>query len=54
MKGKIRDVNLRLNDLQHTFPDDVHVLLVGPGGQTAIDGVGGRADRRRGRDAAAG
>jgi subtilisin-like proprotein convertase family protein len=36
LKGTIRDVNLVLNNLQHTDPDDVQVLLVGPRGQTAI------------------
>ncbi len=35
-KGRIRDVNVRLNGLQHTWPNDVQVLLVGPQGQTAI------------------
>jgi subtilisin-like proprotein convertase family protein len=35
-KGKIRDVDVRLNDLQHLYPSDVQVLLVGPNGQTAI------------------
>jgi subtilisin-like proprotein convertase family protein len=42
-KGKIRDVNVRLNDFQHPFPSDVQVLLVGPQGQTAIltSGSGG-------------
>lgn len=36
LKGKIRDVNLTLKNLTHDYPDVVHVLLVGPGGQTAI------------------
>jgi subtilisin-like proprotein convertase family protein len=35
-KGRIRDVNVRLNDIDHPFPDDVQMLLVGPEGQTAI------------------
>lgn len=35
-KGKIRDVNVRLNAFTHFYPDDVQVLLVGPDGQTAI------------------
>lgn len=34
--AKIRDVNVRLNNLSHRFPDDVQVLLVGPRGRTAI------------------
>jgi subtilisin-like proprotein convertase family protein len=36
LKGRIRDVNLRLNSFSHERPLDVEVLLVGPGGQTAI------------------
>ena len=46
LRGTIRDVNVRLNDLTHTFPSDVQVLLVGPDGQTAIvmAVVGGAAD----------
>jgi subtilisin-like proprotein convertase family protein len=36
LKGKIRDVNLRLNRLTHTSAEDVQVLLVGPSGQTAM------------------
>ncbi len=35
-QGTIRDVDLTLKSFGHTFPDDVEVLLVGPGGQTAI------------------
>jgi subtilisin-like proprotein convertase family protein len=44
LRGTIRDVNVRLNTLTHTWPQDVAVLLVGPGGQTAIvmARVGGR------------
>ncbi len=44
--GKIRDINVTLNNLTHAFPDDVEVLLVGPRGQTAIvmAHVGGRDD----------
>jgi large repetitive protein len=33
---RIRDVNLKLIGLSHTWPDDVGVLLVGPRGQTAL------------------
>ena len=29
-------VRVRLNGLSHTFPDDIRVLLVGPGGQSAV------------------
>jgi subtilisin-like proprotein convertase family protein len=36
LKGEIRDVNLRLNGLDHPYVDEVEVLLVGPRGQTAI------------------
>jgi subtilisin-like proprotein convertase family protein len=35
-EGRIRDVNLKLIGLSHTWPDDVGVLLVGPRGQTAL------------------
>jgi hypothetical protein len=44
--GTITDVNATLTGLTHGFPDDVDVLVVGPGGQTTIlmadtgDGVG--------------
>jgi subtilisin-like proprotein convertase family protein len=46
LKGEIRDVDLRLNGFTHSFPSDVDVLLVGPGGQTAIvmANVGGAGD----------
>jgi subtilisin-like proprotein convertase family protein len=45
-RGKISDVNLSLNNLSHTFPDDVDVLLVGPRGQNAVvmSDVGGGTD----------
>ncbi len=36
LKGKIRDVNVRLTDLAYTHSADLEALLVGPGGQTAI------------------
>ena len=36
LKGKIRDVNVRLTNLDHARPDDLEMLLVGPQGQTAI------------------
>ena len=29
-------VTVKLNSLSHTFPNDIDVLLVGPGGQTAV------------------
>ena len=35
-KSRIRDINGRLSNLEHLYPDDVQVLLVGPRGQTAI------------------
>jgi subtilisin-like proprotein convertase family protein len=34
--GRIRDVNVRLTDIQHRYPRDLEVLLVGPGGRTAV------------------
>ena len=39
----ILDINVVLNGLRHTFPTDIGVLLVGPGGQKVVlmDGVGG-------------
>lgn len=35
-KGKIQDVDLRLNDFSHTIASDVDILLVSPGGRSAI------------------
>jgi subtilisin-like proprotein convertase family protein len=35
-KGSIRNVNVKLNNFSHTFPDDVDVMLVGPTGQAVI------------------
>jgi subtilisin-like proprotein convertase family protein len=35
-KGRIRDVNVRLIGLTHQVANEVDVMLVGPGGQTAI------------------
>jgi len=45
-QGTIRDVNLRLNNYSHTFPDDVDVLLVSPTGRNAVlmSDVGGGSD----------
>jgi hypothetical protein len=39
----ILDLNIVLNGFSHTFPSDVGVLLVGPGGQKVVlmDGAGG-------------
>ncbi len=34
--GTITKVTVRLNCICHTFPDDIDILLVGPGGQDAI------------------
>jgi hypothetical protein len=44
--GNITDVNVTLFGLAHTGPDDIDVLLLGPGGQNAIimSDVGGTAD----------
>ena len=37
MSGAITDVNVQLNGLSHTYPDDIDMLLVSPdGGQNAI------------------
>ena len=46
LNGPIRDVNLRLNNYIHTYPDDVQILLVGPDGQTAhvMGNVGGSGE----------
>ena len=46
MRGSIRDVNVRLNTFTATYPHDLQVLLVGPGGKTAIlmAYVGGGSD----------
>lgn len=46
MTGTITKVEVALNNLSHTFPDDVDVLLVGPGGQRAIlmSDAGGSSD----------
>ena len=32
LSGTVTDVNVRLNGLTHTFPDDIGLLLVGPSG----------------------
>jgi subtilisin-like proprotein convertase family protein len=39
----ILDINVAINGLSHTFPSDVGILLVGPGGQKVVlmDGAGG-------------
>jgi len=46
LTGTVTDVNVTLTGLSHTFPDDVAVLLVGPGGQSTIlmGDSGGSAD----------
>lgn len=43
-KAKVTDVNLTLRGFSHSFPADVDVLLVAPGGRNAIvmDEVGGK------------
>ena len=35
VSGKVTDVNVRLDDLSHGYPEDVDLLLVGPAGQQA-------------------
>ncbi len=46
LQGTIQKVTVTLNNISHTFPDDVDVLLVGPGGQKALlmSDVGGGSD----------
>lgn len=34
--GTVTKLTVKLNNLSHTFPDDIDVMLVGPGGQNAI------------------
>ena len=44
LSGAISDVNVNLTGLSHTFPADIDMLLVSPGGQNAIfmsDAAGG-------------
>ena len=36
MSGAISDVNVQINGLTHTYPDDIDMLLVSPDGQNAI------------------
>ena len=36
LSGVLLDVNVILSNVGHTWPDDVDVLLVGPGGETAM------------------
>lgn len=36
MTGVITDVNVTLTNINHGFPNDIDVLLVGPGGQSVI------------------
>jgi hypothetical protein len=45
LSGTITDVNATLKGVNHTFPDDISVLLVGPGGKTVMlmSDVGGSA-----------
>jgi subtilisin-like proprotein convertase family protein len=43
LTAPILDLNVVINGLSHTFPSDIGILLVGPGGQKVVlmDGVGG-------------
>ena len=34
--GTVSDVNVNINGLTHTYPDDIDMLLVSPDGQNAI------------------
>ena len=44
--GQVRGITVTLYSLQHTYPGDLEVLLVGPGGQSAVlmANVGGGVD----------
>jgi probable HAF family extracellular repeat protein len=46
LAGNVARVTVKLNNFNHAFPDDVDILLVGPGGQNAIilSDVGGAPD----------
>ncbi|MEZ5285745.1 MAG: Ig-like domain-containing protein [Vicinamibacterales bacterium] len=46
LSGTIDDVSITLNDLTHTYPEDLDMLLVGPGGQAVMfmSDVGGWND----------
>ena len=46
LSGTITDLNVTLKGINHTFPDDIEALLVGPGGQKVMlmSDVGGGAD----------
>lgn len=35
-EGIVTDVNVRIRNLSHDFPDDADILLTGPGGQSAL------------------
>jgi subtilisin-like proprotein convertase family protein len=45
LASKIEDLNVTLDGLSHSYPDDLDVLLVGPGGQKVLlmSDVGGAA-----------
>ena len=34
--GPILDLNVAVNGLSHTFPSDIGILIVGPGGQKVV------------------
>jgi subtilisin-like proprotein convertase family protein len=46
LRGNLLDVNVRLNRLQHTYPQDVDLLLVAPNGSSAVimSDIGSGAD----------
>ena len=46
MSGTISKVIVKLNGLQHTYPDDIDILLVGPGGEKVMlmSDAGGSTD----------
>ena len=47
LTGTITDVNMKINGLSHTYPDDIDILLVRPGGTanaTVMSDAGGSTD----------
>jgi uncharacterized repeat protein (TIGR01451 family) len=46
VEGTVRDITVTLEGLHHTYPGDLEVLLVGPGGRSAVlmANAGGGAD----------
>jgi subtilisin-like proprotein convertase family protein len=36
LSGTVTKITVNLNDITHNYPDDIDILLVGPGGQNAV------------------